>query len=143
MIELRPFQRRFIKAATAPGIDTAALSLPRGTAKAPWPAISLRACSTPPMRYSGPKPSRSCAPERRTGENLLQVRPRGLGADRGVSVSRQPYAHRDHAQEDQHAAAGDIEQRKTAMGLVGTPWVIADEPGAWETNGGRCCMTRL
>ena len=26
---------------------------------------------------------------------------------------------------------------KTAMGLVNTPWVIADEPGAWETNGGQ------
>ena len=25
---------------------------------------------------------------------------------------------------------------KTAMGLVGCPWVICDEPGAWEVNGG-------
>ena len=25
---------------------------------------------------------------------------------------------------------------KTAMGLVGCPWAICDEPGAWETNGG-------
>ena len=25
---------------------------------------------------------------------------------------------------------------KTAFGLVGCPWVIADEPGAWESNGG-------
>ena len=23
------------------------------------------------------------------------------------------------------------------MGLVNTPWVIADEPGAWEVNGGQ------
>ena len=33
MIELRPFQREFINRATAPGIDTAALSLPRGNGK--------------------------------------------------------------------------------------------------------------
>ena len=33
MIELRPFQRRFVRAATAPGIDTACLSLPRGNGK--------------------------------------------------------------------------------------------------------------
>lgn len=26
---------------------------------------------------------------------------------------------------------------KTAMGLVDTPWVIADEPGAWEVAGGQ------
>ena len=25
---------------------------------------------------------------------------------------------------------------KTAMGLVGCPWAICDEPGAWEVNGG-------
>ncbi len=26
---------------------------------------------------------------------------------------------------------------KTAMGIVGVPWVIADEPGAWEVTGGQ------
>ena len=26
---------------------------------------------------------------------------------------------------------------KTAMGLVGCPWAICDEPGAWEVNGGQ------
>ena len=33
MTELRPFQRRFIRGALAPGIDTAALSIPRGNGK--------------------------------------------------------------------------------------------------------------
>ena len=33
MFELRPFQRRFLKGVLAPGIDTAALSLPRGNGK--------------------------------------------------------------------------------------------------------------
>ena len=32
-MKLRPFQARFIREATAPGIDTAALSLPRGNGK--------------------------------------------------------------------------------------------------------------
>ena len=32
-MDLRPFQRTFIRAATSPGIDTAALSLPRGNGK--------------------------------------------------------------------------------------------------------------
>ena len=26
---------------------------------------------------------------------------------------------------------------RTAMGLVGCPWAICDEPGAWEVNGGQ------
>ena len=33
MLHLRQFQRRFINGATSPGIDTAALSLPRGNGK--------------------------------------------------------------------------------------------------------------
>ena len=33
MVELRPFQKRFIKEAIRPGIDTATLSLPRGNGK--------------------------------------------------------------------------------------------------------------
>ena len=40
MIDLRPFQRRFIRAATAPGIDTTALSLPRGNGKSALPGPS-------------------------------------------------------------------------------------------------------
>ena len=31
--DLRPFQRRFLKAALAPGVEIAALSLPRGNSK--------------------------------------------------------------------------------------------------------------
>ena len=29
------------------------------------------------------------------------------------------------------------------MGLVGCPWVIADEPGAWEIEGRQLFMPRL
>ena len=32
---------------------------------------------------------------------------------------------------------------KTAMGLVNTPLVIADEPGAWETRGGELMADAL
>ena len=39
-MKLRPFQARFIREATAPGIDTAALSLPRGNGKS-WLAGHL------------------------------------------------------------------------------------------------------
>ena len=39
-MELRRFQRAFIRGATAPGIDTAALSVPRGNGKS-WLAARL------------------------------------------------------------------------------------------------------
>ena len=40
LTELRPFQRRFMAAATADGVDTAALSMPRGNGKS-WLASRL------------------------------------------------------------------------------------------------------
>ena len=53
MDNLRPFQRRFIKAATAPGIDTACLCLPRATGSRGWPPpyprASLRAFDRAPV----------------------------------------------------------------------------------------------
>ena len=42
MDELRPFQRKFVKAALAPGVSIAALSLPRGNGKS-WLAGYLMA----------------------------------------------------------------------------------------------------
>ena len=40
MSELRPFQREFIKRALSPGVDVAALSIPRGNGKS-WLAAHL------------------------------------------------------------------------------------------------------
>ena len=34
--QLRTFQKQFIKGALAPGVDVAALSIPRGTASPGW-----------------------------------------------------------------------------------------------------------
>ena len=46
-LQLRPFQRRFLKGALAPGIDIAALSLPRGNGKSWLAAHVLQRCLTP------------------------------------------------------------------------------------------------
>ena len=45
--ELRPFQRRFLRAALAPGIDTSALCTPRGAGKTWLAAHVLARCLTP------------------------------------------------------------------------------------------------
>ena len=45
--QLRGFQKRFIKGALAPGIDVAALSIPRGNGKSWLAADLLRRCLTP------------------------------------------------------------------------------------------------
>ena len=47
MIDPRPFQRRFLARALAPGIDTAALSIPRGNGKTWLAGHVLTRCLTP------------------------------------------------------------------------------------------------
>ena len=52
---LRPFQKKFIKGAFAPGIDTAALSIARGNGKSCLAGHILARCLTPgdPMHEPG------------------------------------------------------------------------------------------
>ena len=45
--ELRGFQKRFVRGALAPGIDVAALSIPRGNGKSFLAAHVLQRCLTP------------------------------------------------------------------------------------------------
>ena len=47
MIDLRPFQKRFLKGAFGRGVRRAALSLPRGNGKSHLAAYILRRCLTP------------------------------------------------------------------------------------------------
>ena len=55
MIELRPFQRRFIAGALAPGVDVSGLSIPRGNGKSYLAAQILLRCLTPgdPLHVPG------------------------------------------------------------------------------------------
>ena len=46
-MNLRPFQRRFLRSALKPGIDVAALSIPRGNGKSWLAAYLLTRCLTP------------------------------------------------------------------------------------------------
>ena len=135
--ELRPFQRRFLRAATAPGIDAAALSLPRGNGKSALAGYILTRILTPDDGLFRPgTESVVCA------ANLVQARI----VFRFARSALEPlggYRFRDSANQIGiiHPATNTAvrligSNGKGAMGLVGCPWVIADEPGAWETVGG-------
>ena len=54
-MQLRPFQTRFMRRALANGVDTAALSLPRGNGKSWLAARILTRCLTPgdPLHVAG------------------------------------------------------------------------------------------
>ena len=138
MTTLRPFQDRFIRAATAPGIDTACLSLPRGNGKSWLAARIVERVLTP-------------------GDPLFRAGTENVLCAASIEQARIVFRFAREALEptgryrflDSHTRIGIVHVEtntrlrvigsngKTAMGLVGCPWVIADEPGAWETIGGQ------
>ena len=141
-IELRAFQRAFIRGATAPGIDTAALSLPRGNGKS-WLGGHLIARILDPADklFRPGTESVLLAASIEQARVVFRFARDMLGED--------GYRYLDSATRcaitsrfDPDPAARDWEQMgKTAMGLVNTPWAICDEPGRMGGQGGRVACT--
>ncbi|MCY4385404.1 MAG: terminase large subunit [Nitrospinae bacterium] len=131
-MELFPFQRRFIKAATSPTTMTAALSLPRGNGKS-W--LAARICADA---------LQSIAPH----EEIVLMAASIEQARIVFRFVRSMLGEAGYRYIDSATRAGITKQKggrlrvvgsngKTAMGLVNTPLVVADEPGSWEINGGQ------
>ena len=136
-MNLRPFQRAFIQSATAPGIDTAALSLPRGNGKS-WLAGHLvaRILDSADALFRAGTESVLCAASIEQARIVFRFARETLepsGEYRFLdSNTRIGITHRDTNTKLRVIGSNG----KTAFGLVGCPWVVCDEPGAWETNGG-------
>ena len=137
MIKLRHFQKRFIANAVRPGIDTAALSLPRGNGKSALAGHLVSRILNPAdeLFRAGTESVLGAA-------SLEQARI----VFRFARADLEPTGEYTFA--DSHTRIG-INHRatntrlrvigsnaKTAMGLVNCPWAILDEPGSWEVNGG-------
>ena len=137
MDQLRPFQRKFIAGATAPGVDTAALSLPRGNGKS-WLAGYLAARildPADPLFRPGTESVLLAASieQARITFRFARDELESRGGYRFLdSFTRCGITHR--ATNTRLRVIGS--NGKTAMGLVNCPWAICDEPGAWEVNGG-------
>lgn len=140
-LELRRFQRRFLRAAFAPGIRTAALSLPRGNGKSSLVAWLASRTLDPSdeLFVAGAEShilSASIGQARRTTFKLLRefVTARPDAGDFRISDT-QNAAHVHHEPTGTRvsvlAANG-----KHAQGLVRCPLIVSDEPGAYETIGG-------
>ena len=137
-MRLRPFQQRFVRAATGPGVHLAALSLPRGNGKSWLAARIVERVLTPgdPLFRAGTE-SVLCAASIEQARIVFRFAREEL-----EPTGRYRFL-------DSHTRIGIVHVEtntrlrvigsngRTAMGLVGCPWVIADEPGAWETIGGQ------
>lgn len=134
---LRPFQRHFIRRALAPGIDTAALSLPRGNGKSWLAAHLLTRALTPGDALHVPGSEYLlCAASIEQARLCFRFARADLEPQGGYrfldSATRIGITH----------SATNTRLRvlssngKTAMGIVGCPLLVADEPGSWEVVGG-------
>ena len=125
--DLRPFQRRFLKAALAPGVEIAALSLPRGNGKTTLLALLAARALTPgdPLFVAG-------ASNVLIAGSIKQSRP-GFRLAR-ASLGEYGYRFEDSNQAvkilhlasqtrlDVHAA-----NAKTALGWLGARLILVDE----------------
>ena len=136
-MDLRPFQRRFLEAATGSGVDSAAMSTPRGNGKS-WLAghIVSRILDPDDSLFQPGTESVLCAASIEQARIVFRFAQETLEERGGYRFA------------DSHTRIGVVHKAtntrlrvigsngKTAMGLVGCPWAICDEPGAWEVNGG-------
>ena len=144
MTGLRPFQRQFVRGATAPGIDVGVLSLPRGNGKSWLAGHVLTRALTPgdPLFDPGKEYILLAASVEQARIVFRFVRDNLEG--------KSGYKFQDSAvrigvtHELTNTRLRTISSNaKTAMGLVNNPLVIADEPGAWETTGGQLMYDAL
>ena len=137
--ELRSFQKRFIKAAFRPDIDTAVLSLPRGNGKTALAAHILSRCLTisDPLCKEGSEYLLCAASIEQARLCFRFIRqdlePRG-GYRFIDSATRIGITHLETT--DTRLRVLSHRTGRLRMGIVGCPVLIADEPGSWETIGG-------
>ena len=135
--DLRGFQKRFIRGALAPGIDVAALSIPRGNGKSFLAAHLLQRALTPGDVLHVPAAEYLlCAgsiEQARLCFRFIRAELEPSGEYRFLdSSTRIGIAHRRSNTRLRILSSNG----KTAMGIVGCPLLVADEPGSWEVNGG-------
>ena len=139
MIERLPFQRRFLTEAFKPGIRTAALSLPRGNGKSTLLGSVVAECLTPGSKlFEAGAEYVLCAASTEQARHVFRPARAELEAtgekysfvdsQRLLGIQHKPTRTRLRVQSS---------NAKSAMGLVGVPLLIADEPGAWEVSGGQ------
>ncbi len=136
-VGLRPFQRRFVRSAFAPGIRTAALTLPRGNGKSTLAGYLAARALTPgdPIYVAGAESVliggsiEQCRIVFRAARRILEPTGEYRFLD---SATRCAITHK--ASNTRLRVVGS--NAKTTMGLVDCPLAILDEPGVYETVAG-------
>ena len=137
MIDLKGFQKRFLRRAFAEGVDTSCLSIPRGNGKSGLASYILARCLTPGdlLHQPGKEYLLGAASIEQARLCYRPIREwlEPTGEYRFIdSVTRLGITHVPSNTKLRVISSN----AKTAMGIVGVPLMVCDEPGAWEVNGG-------
>ena len=137
MFELRPFQRRFLKRALSPQVDTAALSLPRGNGKSSLAGHLAARLLTPGDELFRPgTESVVIAATLEQGRIVFRVARDILGDSRDYRISDSLTRVQIIHVPTKTALQVRSSNAKGALGLLNCPLVIGDEPGAWGIQEG-------
>ena len=136
MLKLRPFQRAFVKAVQSDKYETLALSCPRGNGKSWLSAQVLLPYLDPTSSVFDPnKEIGLVAASIKQSRIVFRFLREALGEDNykfSDAANRLAIRHRNsNARLEVYSS-----DAKRIMGIVNTSLVVADEPGAWETNAG-------
>ena len=144
MVELRRFQAEFIRAASRPGIDIAALSLPRGNGKS-WLAAHLAARVLDPTDdlFRPGSESVVIAPSLNQGRIVYRFVRDRIGDDADYRFADSFTLCQITHKPTRTVLQVRSSSAKGALGLVNTPLVICDEPGAFETTGGEAMFDAI
>ena len=143
-MDLRRFQTDFLHNAMRPGIDMACLSLPRGNGKS-WLAAHLAARVLDPddELFRAGTESVVIAPSLAQGRIVYRFVRDMLADDRDYrfadSLTLCQIVHKPTKTVLQVRSSN----AKGALGLVNTPWVICDEPGAFNVNEGEAMFDAI
>ena len=137
--QLRGFQKRFIKGALAPGIDVAALSIPRGNGKSWLAAYLLRRCLTPGDSLNHVQGKEyilgaASLEQARLTYSFIREALESSGEYRWIDSTTRLGATHKASNTKLRAISSNA---KTSFGLVNVPIVVIDEPGSLEIVGGQ------
>ena len=144
MFELRPFQKTFIKRALDPKVDTAVLSLPRGNGKSSLAGYLAARLLTPgDDLFRAGTESVVIAATLQQGRIVFRVARDILGDDRDYRISDSLTSVQITHKSTKTVLQVRSSNAKGALGLLGTPFVICDEPGAWAVHEGQAMFDAI
>ena len=143
-MELRKFQTEFLRAAMRPEIDMACLSLPRRNGKS-WLAAHLAARVLDPddELFRAGTESVVIAPSLAQGRIVYRFVRDMLGDDPDYRFADSFTLVQIVHKETKTVLQVRSSSAKGALGLVNTPWVILDEPGAFNVNEGEAMFDAI